>query len=150
MPCTSCHGEICTSCHVLFGLGAKLISIFYIGQAQRMRLGKSFQPVYYTPLPPPMHALPTIFSGITVSACIGPQSCLHVTPNSESTSYWPGFASPLLNQQRPASESEAREGACERPMCMAGPSSRARGAAPAGAPRARRRTGPEACDWHSP
>ena len=76
------------SCHVLFGLGAKLISIFYIGQAQRMRLGKSFQPVYYTPLAPPMRALPTIFSGITVSACIGPQSCLHVTPNSESTSYW--------------------------------------------------------------
>ena len=90
MPCTSCHGKICTSCHVLFGLGAKLISIFYIGQAQRMRLGKSFQPVYYTPLAPPMRALPTIFSGITVSACIGPQSCLHVTPNSESTSYWQG------------------------------------------------------------
>ena len=36
----------------------------------------SFQPVYYTPLPPPMYASPTIFSGITVSACIGPPKLL--------------------------------------------------------------------------
>ena len=33
---------VLASCHVLFGLGAKLISIFYIGQAQRMRLGLKF------------------------------------------------------------------------------------------------------------
>ena len=87
----ACHvrhamAKLCTSCHVSFGLGAKLISIFYIGQAQWMRLGESFQPVYYTPLAPVMCELPTILGHITVTAGTASLSCLHVTQNRKSTS----------------------------------------------------------------